>query len=50
MSLMLPLYTWQAGLDNEAKVQEVGRRFRDTVLAMGGGRHPSEVYELFRGR
>lgn len=40
----------QVGLDKEAKVQEVGRRFRDTVLSLGGGRHPSEVYEMFRGR
>lgn len=31
--------------NNQAKVQEVGRRFRRTVLALGGGSHPSEVYE-----
>ena len=31
-------------------MQEVGRRFRRTVLALGGGTHPSEVYEQFRGR
>ncbi|KAM3571252.1 hypothetical protein VYU27_006709 [Nannochloropsis oceanica] len=40
----------EVGLDNEEKVQEVGRRFRQTVLAMGGGTHPCEVYEKFRGR
>uniref|UniRef100_I2CQQ3 oligopeptidase A n=1 Tax=Nannochloropsis gaditana (strain CCMP526) TaxID=1093141 RepID=I2CQQ3_NANGC len=40
----------EVGLDNEEKVQEVGRRFRQTVLAMGGGTPPSEVYEAFRGR
>lgn len=28
----------------------VGRRFRDTVLARGGGQHPLEVFEAFRGR
>ena len=38
------------GLDNEAKVQEVGRRFRDTVLGLGGSAPPSEVYKRFRGR
>ena len=40
----------EAGLDNEAAVQEVGRRFRDTVLASGGGRHPMDVFRDFRGR
>ena len=27
----------EAGLDNDAAVAETGRRFRDTVLALGGG-------------
>ena len=40
----------EAGLDNEAAVAETGRRFRDTVLAEGGSRHPMEIYEAFRGR
>ena len=40
----------EAGLDNEAAVQKVGRRFRDTVLALGGGRHPMDVFRDFRGR
>jgi oligopeptidase A len=39
-----------AGLDNEDAVQETGRRFRDTVLALGGGRAPAEVFKDFRGR
>lgn len=39
-----------AGLDNEAAVQATGRRFRDTVLSLGGSRHPLEVYRAFRGR
>lgn len=39
-----------AGLDNEEAVREVGRRFRETVLSMGGGTHPSEVFKAFRGR
>ena len=38
------------GLENEDKVRETGRRFRETVLGMGGGKHPSEVFKLFRGR
>ena len=38
------------GLENEAEVAKMGRRFRDTVLAEGGSRHPMEIYEDFRGR
>ena len=40
----------EAGLDDEEAVRAVGRRFRDTVLALGGGKHPAEVYREFRGR
>lgn len=39
-----------AGLDNEEEVKKVGRRFRDTVLSLGGGVPPSEVFKQFRGR
>merc|ERR1712232_1315464 len=38
------------GLDNEQQVQQVGRRFRDTVLSLGGGIEPMEVFRRFRGR
>jgi len=38
------------GLDNEEEVRKVGRRFRDTVLSLGGGTSPSEVFKAFRGR
>ncbi len=40
----------EAGLDDEAAVAEVGRRFRATVLALGGSVAPMEVFEAFRGR
>lgn len=40
----------EAGLDDSAKIASTGRRFRDTVLALGGGRHPMEVFKDFRGR
>lgn len=40
----------EAGLDNEARIQTVGRRFRDTVLALGGSRPALEVFREFRGR
>ena len=38
------------GLDNEDALQATGRRFRATVLGLGGSRHPAEVFEAFRGR
>ncbi|MFM8276072.1 MAG: M3 family metallopeptidase, partial [Cyanobium sp.] len=40
----------EVGLENEAAIRQTGRRFRDTVLSLGGSRHPSEVFEAFRGR
>jgi oligopeptidase A len=39
-----------AGLDNVEAVQKTGRRFRDTVLALGGSQPPLEVFKSFRGR
>jgi len=39
-----------AGLDNPGALEKVGRRFRDTVLADGGARHPMAVFRDFRGR
>ena len=40
----------EAGLDNEEAVRRTGRRYRDTLLALGGGTDPLEVFRLFRGR
>lgn len=40
----------EVGLENEEKVQETGKKFRETVLSMGGGKAPMEVFKLFRGR
>lgn len=40
----------EAGLTNESAVRELGKKYRDTVLALGGSRHPLEVYRAFRGR
>jgi oligopeptidase A len=39
-----------AGLDDTAQVAATGRRFRDTVLSLGGGAHPLSVFKAFRGR
>jgi oligopeptidase A len=40
----------EAGLENPAALAATGRRFRDTVLALGGSRPPAEVFQAFRGR
>ncbi len=40
----------EAGLDNADAVRATGRRLRDTLLALGGGTDPAEVFRLFRGR
>ncbi|CAL4088734.1 unnamed protein product, partial [Meganyctiphanes norvegica] len=34
----------------EDDVDDIGQRFRDTFLSLGGGCHPSEVFRRFRGR
>lgn len=40
----------EAGLDDVDARREVGRRFRRTVLALGGSQPAMEVFEAFRGR
>jgi len=40
----------EAGLDDDERVRDTGRQFRDTVLALGGSVSPSDVFRLFRGR
>ncbi|MBE9204074.1 M3 family metallopeptidase [Synechocystis salina LEGE 06099] len=40
----------EVGLDDEAAVQTTGKRFRETVLALGGSLAPAVVFEKFRGR
>jgi oligopeptidase A len=40
----------EAGLENDAAVAYMGRRYRDTILASGGGRDPMRVFHDFRGR
>ena len=40
----------EAGLENEAAIRELGRKYRDTLLACGGGRPPMDVFKDFRGR
>ncbi|MDY6786436.1 MAG: M3 family metallopeptidase, partial [Cyanobacteriota bacterium] len=40
----------EAGLGDEEAVTQTGRRFRETVLALGGSQHPMDVFKAFRGR
>jgi oligopeptidase A len=40
----------EVGLENEAEIRDTGRRFRDTVLSLGGSLDPKAVFEAFRGR
>jgi len=40
----------EAGLEDEDAVRSMGKKFRETVLALGGSRSPGEVFESFRGR
>jgi oligopeptidase A len=40
----------EVGLDNEEAVIATGRRYRETILALGGSKHPMEVFKSFRGR
>ncbi len=40
----------EAGLDKPEAVLSTGRRFRQTVLSLGGGQHPMQVFKEFRGR
>ncbi|KAJ8426309.1 hypothetical protein Cgig2_007832 [Carnegiea gigantea] len=39
----------EAGLDNQKAIEELGRKFRDTVLALGGGKSPLEVCSFLTG-
>jgi oligopeptidase A len=40
----------EAGLEDGDAQEATGRRFRETVLALGGSRDPMEVFKEFRGR
>lgn len=40
----------EAGLDNTVALAATGRRYRNSILALGGSRPPMEVFREFRGR
>ena len=40
----------EAGLEDEEAIKAIGQRYRNTVLAFGGSKHPMEIFKAFRGR
>ncbi len=40
----------EADLENNKNIKVVGRKFKDTILSLGGSLSPLEVFKLFRGR
>lgn len=40
----------EVGLENEQAICKTGELFRDTVLALGGSKHPLEIFQMFRQR
>ena len=40
----------ELNLDNKEEIAKLGKKFRETILAKGGGEHPAEVFRQFRGR
>ena len=39
----------EAGLDNYEKMKAIGKKFKETVLSLGGSLNPLEIFMLFRG-
>ena len=40
----------EAGLDDDAAAQETGRRYRETILGLGGSQSALDTFKDFRGR
>lgn len=40
----------EVGLEDESALREVGERFKQTFLQLGGSLHPMDVFRIFRGR
>ena len=40
----------ESDLSNSKNVRDIGKRFKDTVLSLGGSLSPLEIFKLFRGR
>jgi len=40
----------EAGLENDQKIRDIGKKFKETILGLGGSLPPLEIFKLFRGR
>ena len=40
----------EADLENNENIKAIGKKFKDTILSLGGSFSPLEVFKLFRGR
>ena len=40
----------EADLENNHNIKVIGKKFKDTILSLGGSFSPLEVFKLFRGR
>tara|TARA_B100000575_G_scaffold289434_1_gene291205 strand:+ start:72 stop:2177 length:2106 start_codon:yes stop_codon:yes gene_type:complete len=40
----------EAGLDNDQTIKDIGLKFKETILSLGGSLPPLETFKLFRGR
>jgi len=40
----------EAGLANHDEVRKIGKKYRDSILSLGGSRSPNKVFKQFRGR
>ena len=40
----------EAGLDNHEEIKDIGKKFKNTILSLGGSLSPLEIFILFRGR
>lgn len=39
----------EAGLNHAKAISKTGRKYRDTILALGGEEHPMDIFRRFRG-
>ena len=40
----------EANLENSQNIKTIGKKFKDTILSLGGSLSPLEIFKLFRGR
>ena len=40
----------EGNLENNQEIQLIGKKFKDTILSLGGSLSPLEIFKLFRGR